>query len=410
MLAAQSFYRVSGFIVLMVLSRKLGAGDIGAFFFAMAFAESFLAVSSFGMNPVMARRVASSPERAAEHIAPILAFRLVSGPAYIVVVSVAAALFTSASPRLILAATLISLFEDIYFSFGALFLALHKATYNVVIGVIVHTSYLALLLTGMSFAASLKVLVAVTLVRAMSLAVTGILTAHTRLFSLRIQWDAATVRAALPFVLITALYIVKDQIGTLLLGTIATYEAVAHYNLAWRLVASSYFVPTAVCAVFVPLLTAHGLTSENRRLMLRAASGVGAISVLAAIVASTLADPLARLMYGPLALEVAPLIRALAVVFPLGFMALFLSLVLQALYQERHVLRTLVLVTVANFAANWILVPRLGALGAVRAQIMSTCLQLLILGWRLQQLHEDDQPIEMPSYSTFPEGSPGGRA
>jgi O-antigen/teichoic acid export membrane protein len=53
LLAAQSFYRLSGFVLVMVLARSLPASEIGAFVFAMAFAESFVAIANFGMKGVV---------------------------------------------------------------------------------------------------------------------------------------------------------------------------------------------------------------------------------------------------------------------------------------------------------------------------------------------------------------------
>ncbi len=405
-LTAQSFYRLSGFVLLMVLSRRLGAQDIGAFFFATAFAESFVVIAHFGMSSVMSRRVASAPSEAEKHFAPLLGFRLVSAPVYLIVVIGLATTFTSASPYLIVAAAVITVLEDLYFSFGSLFLALRKAVYNVALGISIHSAYIVAFLVGMTTAPSLKMLMGVTLFRAALLVVAGAALTRARLFPLRAVWDSATVKAALPFVLIAALHVLRDQIGTLLLGVKASYEHVAHFNLAWRLVASSYFVPTAICAVFVPLLTAHGLTAHNRRLLARAAAAVGAAGLFGAVIAWSLAAPLAAVLYGPLGPVVAPLIRSLAIVFPLGFLALFLALVLQALYQEAHVLRTLLFVTLVNLAANWILIPRFAAEGAIYAQVLSTSLQLAILAWRLRTLHGKVERTDSPEYSIFSDGSP----
>lgn len=405
-LTAQLFYRLSGFVLLMVLSRKLGASDIGAFFFAIAFAESLVVLSHFGMGSIMSRRVASAPAEAASHFAPVLGFRALSAPFYLVIVLGIGAAFTNASVPLLAAAALITLLEDFYFSFGALFLSLRKATYNVSLGVVVHSVYIAVFLIGMWIAPSLTMLVGVTLFRAVTLVLGGAWLTQTRLFRMGARQDWATVKAALPFVLITALHVFRDQIGTLLLGTKASYEEVAHFNLAWRLVASAHFVPTAVCAVIVPLLTAHGLTRANKRLMLRAAAGVGAVGLTGAAIAWLKAEPLAAVMYGALGTSVAPVLRALAIVFPIGFLALFLSLVLQALYEEAHVLRVLLLVTAANLAVSWILIPRLGAVGAAYAQIVSASLQLLILSWRLYTLHSAERCTDSPVYTDFPDGSP----
>ena len=354
----------------------------------------------------MSRRVASAPEEAKVHFAPLLGFRMMSAPLYLLTVSSAAALFTSAPLWLAAAAGVITLLEDVYFAFGSLFLALRKAMYNVTLGISIHTAYIVAFLAGMSIAPSLGMLIGVTMFRAACLIAAGVWVTRSRLFPLAARIDWAVVRAGLPFVMIAALHVLRDQIGTLILGTLSTYAAVAHFNLAWRLVASSYFVPTAICAVIVPLITAHGLTPANRRLISRAALGVTGAGLFGASVAFFLATPLSHFMYGPLGDSVWPTLKALAVVFPVGFLALFLSLVLQALYEEAHVLRTLLIVTVVNLAANVILVPRYGARGAAYAQIMSTGLQLVILSWRLRTLHEGQRRTVTPEYRVFPEDSP----
>jgi O-antigen/teichoic acid export membrane protein len=403
---AQTFYRLSGFILLIVLSRRLGATDIGRFFFAVASAESLIVLSHFGTTSIMSRRVASSPAEASTHFAPLLGFRLLSAPVYLITVIGAAAVFTSAPLWLAASTALITLLEDLYFSFGSLFLALRKALYNVTLGISIHTAYIIAFLVGMSLAPSLHMLVAVTMFRAGCLLAAGVWVTRRRLFPIAVRLDWAVVRAGIPFVMIAALHVLRDQIGTLILGTMSSYAAVAHFNLAWRLVASSYFVPTAICAVIVPIITAHGLTDSNRRLIRRAAAGVTGAGVSGASVAFFFALPLAGFMYGPLGDNVGPIIKALAVVFPLGFLALFLSLVLQALYEEAHVLRTLFLVTVVNLVANVLLVPRLGAQGAAYAQIASTGLQLGILALRLRALHEEAPRVGPPDYRVFPEDSP----
>ena len=390
----------------MVLSRRLVASDIGAFFFAVAFAESFVVIGNFGMTSVMARRVAASPADASVHFGRLLGFRIVSAPVYLIVIMSAALLFTKARLAIILAAAVMALLEDLYFSFGTLWLGLRKAMYNVTLGVTAHTLYVFVFLAGMWAAPSLEMLIGVTMFRSIFLISAGLWIVQSRLFPLRTQLDWSVVRAGLPFVVIAGLHVFRDQIGTLMLGALSSYESVAHYNLAWRLVASALFFPTAICAVFVPLLSAHGLTADNRRLTARAGIVIGVTGCAGGLIAWFFAVPLAAVFYGPLAPTVAPLIQSLAILFPIGFLALFLSLVLQALYQESHVLRTLLLVTLANLAANWILVPRFGARGAVHAQILATFLQLVILGWRLRTLHAEDHRVAVPEYTVFADGSP----
>ena len=96
LIALQIVYRLSGVVFLAVLSRCLPAGDIGAYVFALSFAESFTLIANFRLNPILMRRVAADPGRAATHFAPLLGFRLVSSPLYLLCVSVTAIACTGA--------------------------------------------------------------------------------------------------------------------------------------------------------------------------------------------------------------------------------------------------------------------------------------------------------------------------
>ena len=390
LLAAQSFYRLSGFVLVMVLARSLSAAEIGAFVFAMAFAESFVAIANFGMNSVVSRQIAADNTSAARRFAALLGLRGVSGIVYVAAVMGAAA-FTPARWPLMLAATAIALTEDLYFSFGSLFLALRKAVYNVTVGMIVQTTFVVAFLVVMLTRPSLWALVAVNAFRAVALVTASVWLTRSRLFKLRISWDSASIRLAIPFVLMAAINALRDQIGAVMLGVLSNYDQVAHYNLVMRVATASLAVPTAICAVLAPLLVAHGLNSDNRRRIRIGVTGTLASALSLSVLILLLSDPLSRLLYGPLAPETAPLLRILSVMLPVSFLALFASLVLQALFREVHVLRTMALATITSFGVNLFLIPGLGARGAMIAQILATGVQLLILGWDLLRLLSVDR-------------------
>ena len=390
LLAAQSFYRLSGFVLVMVLARSLPAPEIGAFVFAMAFAESFVAIANFGMNSVMSRQVAADNASAPQRFAAVLGLRGVSGVVYVAVVMMAAA-FTSARWQLMLAATAIALVEDLYYSFGSLFLALRKAVYNVTVGMIVQTTFVAGFLIVMMTRPSLWALVLVNAFRAIALVAVSVWLTQSRLFKLKVSWDSATMRLAIPFVMMAAVTALRDQIGAVMLGVLSSYDQVAHYNLVMRVSTASLAVPTAICAVLAPLLVAEGVSAQNRgRIRIAVTATIGAALVLSLLV-FTLSEPLARVLYGPLAPETAQLLRILWIVIPVSFLALFASLVLQALFREVHVLRTMALATLTSFVANFVLIPSLGAQGAIIAQAIATGVQLVLLAWDLLRLLSADR-------------------
>jgi O-antigen/teichoic acid export membrane protein len=381
MLAAQSFYRLSGFIVVMVLARSLPAATIGTFVFAMAFAESFVAISNFGMSAVISRSIAADSAEAAKKFSVIIGFRLVSGVVYVTIVTLAALMFTSAPWTLMLAATLIVLVEDTYYSFGALFLALRKAVYNVTLGVTVQILFIAIFLVGMYLRPSLSMLVAVNAFRVAALLIGAAWVTQRKLFRLAISWDNAAVRAALPFVAMAVVNALRDQIGAVMLGFLSSYDAVAHYNLVSRISVASLAIPTAISAVLSPLIVAHGLDARNRKRLLTATIFILGAALTGSAIVIAFPSMIAAVLYGPLAPQTAPLVPILSLIFPVSFLALFCSLVLQALYRERHVLRTMIVVAASNIALNFALIPQLGAKGALYAQLVATTIQLAILAW-----------------------------
>ncbi len=109
LLGAQTFYKLSGVVVPVVLSRCLSAEDIGAYFFVISFASVFAFLADLNLNPVMMRRVAAQPENAPAHLAHLLGFRLAASPVYLLCATVAALALTKGIWFLIVVAALFTL-------------------------------------------------------------------------------------------------------------------------------------------------------------------------------------------------------------------------------------------------------------------------------------------------------------
>ena len=93
------------------------------------------------------------------------------------------------------------------------------------------------------------------------------------------------------------------------------------------------------------------------------------------------AAPLTALVYGPQAGAVTLLLRPLTLLFPLGFLSLFLSTVLPAVHQEDKVLVASAIGIGANILANCAFIPLWGACGAVSAVLLATLIELSALTW-----------------------------
>jgi O-antigen/teichoic acid export membrane protein len=391
LLFVQIVYKLSGVVLLVVLSRRLSAGDIGVYFFALSFTESFMLLASFHLNPVLMRRVAADPAHASAQLAPLLGFRLVSSPLYLLCVIVAAVALTGSAWRVMTMVALFTLLENIYFSFGNFFLALRKAIYTMSISVVVEVSFLIILLLGLWWMPSLGVLLAANLVRSLSLLATAVFVTDRWICPLQLSWDNLFIKEGTPFILLTLLGMLRGQVDTLLLGFLVDYDTVGHYHLALRIVLAFSFVPTTAGQVVFPQLAAHGLSKENRHTLVRGAGfllGLGFLGMGAVFVCAT---TLTRLLYGALAEVITPVLHLLALSFPLTFLAVFFSTSLQALHQETKALAALAVSTGSGFIAACALIPFLGAEGAAYARVFSALIQV---GWLSRYLwHLFSQPI-----------------
>src|SRR5213076_929190 len=101
---------------------------------------------------------------------------------------------------------------------------------------------------------------------------------------------------------------------------------------------------------FFPQLAQHGFTLDNRRLFARALLGLGALGLLGVGLVHLFAHPIARLLYGPLAGDVVPLLQALAPLLVLQFLEVPMASALHAVHREGTVLRILVVGTGASLA------------------------------------------------------------
>lgn len=394
LLAVQIFYKLTGIAILGAISRQLDPTAIGAYFYALSLCESLTVMGNLSLNQVMMRRVATSANPLVP-LGAVLGLRRFGIPLYLLVVAGVAAVLARDIWLIVLAIAIATLFEDLYFTLGAFFMGLRRAYLNVVVGVGVHTAFLVVFFGGMAVAPSLQTVIGANIFRGFGLVTLALLMIRWRVGRLQLDVDRGLVREGTLFIGFTLIRMLRERLDTLILAQFATYALVGHYQLGWRILIAANFVPSTIALVLYPRLTQAGPTPEGRRLLLRGAATLGGLGVLGAVLLIVLATPLTTVLYGPQSADVAPLLRGLAILLPLGFLDAYLSVTLPAFYQERRVFNSLLLSAGVGLALNLTLIPTLGAYGGILAQILSSLLRLGLYTWHMLKLFSN--PVT-PSY------------
>jgi len=375
----QIYYRLSGVIVLMVLSRRLSPGDIGIYFFALSVEGSFVVLANLSMDRVMMRRVASNPSHVSSYVSPLLGFRIWTSPAYLLCVFLASFFLAgSILPAIMIVATA-TLAESLYFSIANIFIALNKAVYNVTIGVTAQTLFLLVFLASMWWTPSLGAFLGANLIRSLTLLCAGAILARRFLRGWKPTWNSAFLKEGAPFLLLTVIALMQERVDTLLLGWFAGFEAVAQYSLALRIISASTFIPSVMGTVFFPHIAADQIENKSRSIIMRGAALLAGIGLVAMTVGYIWAEPVTALLYGRLSSVVAGLLRPLTLLFPVQFLAIFLTVALQALRREKQALSAQAAGTAASVLLNVVLIPVFSIRGAITAKLLSSSLQLLLL-------------------------------
>jgi O-antigen/teichoic acid export membrane protein len=378
-LALELLFRASGFIILAVMSRTLGADQIGSYFFVVSLSEAFGMVAGLSLGPVLMRRLAIDPDGAARHFAGYFGLRLLSVLPYFACVLGAASFFPEVPTGLVLAVALFVMLQNAFQTLATAFVALGRRRRPIVISAVVQTLFLILFCGAMSLSPSLDVVVETHTLRA--LALVGLALAALRHIArpLRVRWDPELLREAVPFVALSALGTVRRRSDTIFLGALANFSDVGHYTLAARVLEAAVFVPLAFGQGLLPQLAQQGLTSQNRKAFFRGLAIVVGLGAAGALFLWVIAAPLARLLYGPLAASVVVIIRLLAPLVPLLFTQLYLDQVMNALHRERQSLLATAIASVVLVAFFFALIPTFGPFGTALARIIASALQLVLV-------------------------------
>jgi PST family polysaccharide transporter len=145
------------------------------------------------------------------------------------------------------------------------------------------------------------------------------------------------------------------------------FQPVGGYNAAFRLVEGLRLLPAAVMAVTFPLL----VQTRDTELVRKIGGGLGLVGLALAVVCAAAAPVIIPFIYGEFYAYAAPAFAVLSLALPLFFLNYALTHQVIGWDGQRAYLAIVVLALIGNIAANLLLVPSRGIVGAAIATVLT---------------------------------------
>ncbi|HEY7529811.1 MAG TPA: oligosaccharide flippase family protein [Gemmatimonadota bacterium] len=377
-LFSQLFYKLAGYVVLVVLARHLAKDRMGEFFFAATLAMSLAMLTELGLNTLLVREAARAPADGARRLSEVLSIRLPLLGLYLAALGGGALLVDpSFAPVLALTAVYVGL-DDLYLSFGALFVGLKRIAWNVTAGVASKVLLVALVAGALRAGGGLLAVLAGYVAASGLLLGIAWTIAHRRVGPVRLAWDPALARrlipSSLPFLWLSLLALLHFNVDTVMLGPLAGFESVANYQVGFRLLEATLAVLRPVSVVFFPLcaeLAGHERWGELRELAARMLLLAGGAALAGAAVVVVAAGVLLTTLFGEAYAGAAPVLRVLFLAAPPLFVSTIGILIAKSLGLERAAGKALLASVLLNAALNAVAIPRAGPVGAAWSTVVS---------------------------------------
>jgi O-antigen/teichoic acid export membrane protein len=392
-------------VLVAVVSRWLGAEDLGRYTLASAFLYFFNTIAPLGLYAIVTRDGAR--DRAA--LGALLAGSLVLGAASGLVATVAMAAlvralgYDPATGAVLVLASLTVLPGAVATLYEGAFTAAERMEYIAASSGADAALKVVLGVGAVAAGAGLPgVMVAAIVARVASVAVAIVLGYR---LDLRLGWrvERALVRrlaaAAPTFLLIAIFATLFWRIDVFMLSRLGTVEDVGYYGAAWRLLELVMVVPQSFCLALYPQVAdaargdaraLDGLADVARRYL-------SAVSLPLAACATVVAGPVMALLYGAPFAAAAPTLAVLMwTLVPYGWVR-YNAYVLVAADRQHVDLALNVAMAAANVALNLVWIPAYGPFGAALATLVTVCAYAGAQRWYLRrQLPRHGAPIRVP--------------
>lgn len=391
--SAQLARTVIGFLFFLFLARKLGPDIFGKYMFAFSLSEIFSIVGDIGLHEYSIRELARRPRQLRQRLGGILALKtLLSGTSAVVMIAITPLMGKDASTSLAVAAFAVaqigyswfyastiaySVRQDLHIQ--ALVWLLQKALFA--------GAGVAVLLSGRSFVA---VAFSNTFVQ-FFIGAAAVLIVWKKYGGFVLSLDRERwlgyLKAALPFGLIVAFYLVYFRIDSVMVSFFRGDVEVGQYGAAYNLVSALMFLPSGLVAAMFPKLAGdyRSATDNIDAPFQRAARLLLAVSLPMAVGGWLLARPLVTLLLGPTYKPATTAMAVLVWTLPVWFITFLQGNMLTIIERQRAVAWVGLVNMLLNIGMNLVIIPVYGFTGAAVTTLLTEIAGLLQMFYLLKK-------------------------
>ena len=380
--------KLTGYLILLVLTRYLDKTELGSMFFAATISGLCATLINFGTDTHLIRAVAAEPQRALDQLAINLSTRLRNSGIVYIVLNVAVYTIRPELSPVMLFVSAYDFVEEIYFCFAAFFAGQKRIFLRLLTG----GTYKLITLVAVSVVAVLTQSLQLVLFSYLLLDILLVMTTYVvvrRIFGgIRLDFDWRSsldlMNRSLPFFLRNFLNLAHMQLDTFMVGVFLNLEQVANYNLGIRLLESTRVLVRPLYMAAYPIfseMVAQEKWEQLRRRSLQAAGIVLSAGILLALSMQVIASKLIVTLFGVNFRESVAPAQILFLSVPFVFLEYLLSFVANALHLERKSAWLLAASVVLNVAINLYAIPNYGVLGAAWTTLITQALLAAGMVW-----------------------------
>ncbi|MHB8159383.1 MAG: flippase [Thermoleophilia bacterium] len=394
LLSSSQFIRAAiGFIFFLFLARRLGPGNYGKYVFAFSLAEIFSILGDIGLHEYSIREMARRPELLRQRLAGILVLKtLLSSTSAIIMLAILPLMGKDRSTSLAVVAFALAQIGYSWFYGSTIAFAARQdmhiqASLWLMEKVLFAAAGVVVIIAGRGFVA---VALSNTFVQFFGgVIAVGIAWRKYGPFARRLERDqwGGYLKAALPFGLIVAFYLVYFRIDSVMISFFRGDDEVGQYGAAYNLVSALLFLPAGLVAALFPRL-AGAFNSPEDNLdwpFQRAARWLLALSLPMAVGIWLLAEPLILALLQDTYLPAATAFAILGWTLPVWFITFLQGNLLTIIERQKAVAVVGLANMILNIGMNLVVIPRFGFTGAAVTTLITEIIGLTQMFWLLRR-------------------------